>query len=69
MDTATEVMKASKRRICEHVVVMRLKEDVDRQQEAEMLDVLWSLQFHFDSIVFLSTGEILLTVDKFTTAS
>lgn len=50
-------------------MVMRLKEDVDRQQEAEMLDVLWSLQFHFDSIVFLSTGEILLTVDKFTTAS
>jgi hypothetical protein len=59
MNTATEVVKAPKRRICEHVVVMRLKEDVDPQQEAEMLDVLWSLQFHFDSIAFLSTGRLI----------
>lgn len=59
IDAATQVMEPKTRKICEHFVVMRLKDGVDPQQEADMLDVLWSLQFHFDTILSLSIGKLV----------
>jgi len=68
IDAATQVMESKTRKICEHYVVMRLKDDVDPQQEAEMLDVLWSLQFHFDTILSLSIGKLVKEKEGWTHA-
>ncbi|KAG0575599.1 hypothetical protein KC19_5G015500 [Ceratodon purpureus] len=68
IDAAIQVMESKTRKICEHFVVMRLKNDVDPQQEAEMLDVLWSLQFHFDTILALSIGKLVKEKEGWTHA-
>ncbi len=46
----------------EHVVMKKLKEGVREEEEAELLDVIWSLQYHIDTILSLSVGEFSISL-------
>jgi hypothetical protein len=40
----------------------KLKEGVREEEEAELLDVIWSLQYHIDTILSLSVGEFSISL-------
>jgi len=48
--------------VIEHVVMKKLKEGVREEEEAELLDVIWSLKYHIDIILSLSVGEFLISL-------
>jgi hypothetical protein len=45
--------------VIEHVVMKKLKEGVREEEEAELLDVIWSLKYHIDTILSLSVGKLI----------
>jgi hypothetical protein len=42
----------------------KLKAGVREEEEAELLDVIWSLQYHIDTILSLSVGEFFISLSQ-----
>eukprot|EP00271_Cylindrocystis_brebissonii_P021436 TRINITY_DN7616_c0_g1_i3.p1 TRINITY_DN7616_c0_g1~~TRINITY_DN7616_c0_g1_i3.p1 ORF type:complete len:259 (-),score=58.64 TRINITY_DN7616_c0_g1_i3:512-1288(-) len=50
---------APTRAVVERVVLFRMREDFIEEQEADMLDNLYSLQYHYRGVVAISLGRIV----------
>jgi hypothetical protein len=48
--------------VIEHAVMKKLKEGIREEEEAELLDVIWSLQYHIDTVLSLSVGEFSISL-------
>eukprot|EP00897_Mesotaenium_endlicherianum_P005383 jgi/Mesen1/4873/ME000244S04050 len=46
------------RKVIEHLVLFKMKEDFEQSQEKDMLDNLYSLQYHYRNILAVSVGRI-----------
>ncbi|KAG0554348.1 hypothetical protein M758_12G086700 [Ceratodon purpureus] len=47
------------RKVVEHVVLLQMEEDLTDEQEKDMLDHLYSLQYHYRGILAVSLGRVV----------
>lgn len=45
------------RKVVEHICLLRAKEDLSEEQEKDMLDYLYTSQYHMAGIIAISLGE------------
>ncbi|XP_024358464.1 uncharacterized protein [Physcomitrium patens] len=48
-----------RRKVVEHVVLLQMEEDMTDEQEKDMLDHLYSLQYHYRGILAVSLGRVV----------
>ncbi|KAG0598600.1 hypothetical protein M758_12G086700 [Ceratodon purpureus] len=48
-----------RRKVVEHVVLLQMEEDLTDEQEKDMLDHLYSLQYHYRGILAVSLGRVV----------
>ena len=53
-----EQIDGPRRKVVEHLVLYKMKSDMPDEQEKDMLDHLYSLQYHYRGILAVSLGEI-----------
>ncbi|XP_024517916.1 stress-response A/B barrel domain-containing protein UP3 isoform X3 [Selaginella moellendorffii] len=52
-------MNKPMRKVVDHLVLLKMKEDLTEEQETTMLDNVYTLQYHFRGILCVSLGRIL----------
>jgi hypothetical protein len=52
-------MKAKTRTVVDHAVLFRMKDELTKEQEQEMLDALFTLQYQTKGVLYLSAGRVL----------
>lgn len=62
-------MKPKTRKVVDHAVLFKMKDDMTEEQEKEMLEALFTLQYQAKGVLYLSVGPVLeKTVDGVTHA-